>query len=125
MSNKCILIISDTHSPYHHPDLIPFLKAIKKKYKPDRIVHIGDETDKHGLNFHGQDPDLPSAGDELYEARETIHDIEKLWSNVDLLHSNHGSLAYRRAFKAGLPKAYMRDYNEVLEVGKGWNGIMS
>ena len=32
---------------------------------------------------------------------------------------NHGSLAYRRAFKAGLPKAYMRDYNEVLEVGKG------
>ena len=103
MSNKCILIISDTHSPYHHPDLIPFLKAIKKKYKPDRIVHIGDETDKHGLNFHGQDPDLPSAGDELYEARETIHDIEKLWSNVDLLHSNHGSLAYRRAFKAGLP----------------------
>jgi len=120
MSNKCILIISDTHSPYHHPDLIPFLKAIKKKYKPDRIVHIGDETDKHGLNFHGQDPDLPSAGDELYEARETIHDIEKLWSNVDLLHSNHGSLAYRRAFKAGLPKAYMRDYNEVLEVGKGW-----
>ena len=62
MSNRCILIISDTHCPYHHEDLIPFLTAIKKKYKPDRVVHIGDETDKHGLNFHGQDPDLPSAG---------------------------------------------------------------
>ena len=48
------------------------------------MVHIGDETDKHGLNFHGQDPDLPSAGDELEKARTTIHEIEKLWSNVDL-----------------------------------------
>ena len=41
--NKRILIISDTHCPYHHPDLIPFLKSLKKKYKPDRIIHIGDE----------------------------------------------------------------------------------
>jgi len=36
--NKRILVISDTHCPYHHPDLIPFLKAIKKKYKPDRVM---------------------------------------------------------------------------------------
>ena len=49
-----------------------------------------------------------------------IHEIEKLWSNVDILHSNHGSLAYRRSFKAGIPMAYMRGYNEVLQVGKGW-----
>ena len=118
--NKRILIISDTHAPYHHPDLIPFLKGIKKKYNPDRIVHIGDECDKHGLNMHGQDPDLPSAGDELVEARKVIHEIEKLWSNVDILHSNHGSLAYRRSFKAGIPMAYMRGYNEVLQVGKVW-----
>ena len=38
---------------------------------------------------------LPSAGDELVEARKVIHEIEKLWSNVDILHSNHSSLAYR------------------------------
>ncbi len=120
MKNKCILVISDTHCPYHHPDLLPFLSSIRRKYKPDRVVHIGDECDKHGLNFHGQDSDLPSAGDELEQARRTIHEIEKLWPEVDLLHSNHGSLAYRRAFKAGLPRAYMRGYNEVLEVGPGW-----
>ena len=63
--NKSILVISDTHIPYHHKDLIPFLAAIKKFYKPDRVVHIGDELDKHALSFHDSDPDLPSAGDEL------------------------------------------------------------
>ena len=63
--HKSILIISDTHIPYHHKDLFPFLKAIKKLYKPTKIVHIGDEVDKHALSFHDSDPDLPSAGDEL------------------------------------------------------------
>ena len=118
--NKTILVISDTHIPYHHPDLIPFLKALKTKYKPDRIVHIGDECDKHGLNMHGQDPDLPSAGDELVESRKVIKQLEQMFPVMDILHSNHGSLAYRRSFKAGLPRAYMRGYNEVLDVGPKW-----
>ena len=118
--NKAILIISDTHIPYHHPDMLDFLKAIKKKYKPDKIVHIGDECDKHGLNMHGQDPDLASAGDELIQSRKVIKELETMFPSMDILHSNHGSLAYRRSFKAGLPRAYMRGYNEVLEVDKGW-----
>ena len=44
MKNSCILVISDTHIPYHHKDSIDFLKAIKRKYKPDRVIHIGDEV---------------------------------------------------------------------------------
>ena len=74
---KSILIISDTHIPYHHPDLIPFLKAVKKEYKPDKIVHIGDEIDKHAMSFHDSDPDLPSAGDELKLSLPVIKELEK------------------------------------------------
>ena len=33
MIYKSILIISDTHIPYEHKILIPFLKALTKKYK--------------------------------------------------------------------------------------------
>ena len=114
---KSILIISDTHIPYHHPDLIPFLKAVKKEYKPDKIVHIGDEIDKHAMSFHDSDPDLPSAGDELKLSLPVIKELEKLFPDMDLLDSNHGSLVYRRALKYGIPKAYLRNYNEFLEVG--------
>lgn len=118
--NKSILIISDTHIPYHHKDLLPFLKAIKKKYKPDRIVHIGDEVDKHAMSMHDSDPDLPSAGDELKQSLPIIKQLENLFPDMDILDSNHGSLVYRRALKHGIPKAYLRHYNEFLEVGKGW-----
>ena len=120
MKNKCILVISDTHCPYHHPDLLPFLKAIKKKYKPDRVIHIGDEVDSHAISFHDSDPDLYSAGDEHKASLLTIHAMEKLFPEMDLMDSNHGSLVYRRQKASGLPRAAMKSYNDFLEVGPGW-----
>jgi hypothetical protein len=72
------------------------------------------------MSFHDSDPDLPSAGDELKQSLPIIKQIEELFPKMDLLDSNHGSLVYRRALKHGIPKAYLRDYNEFLKVGKGW-----
>jgi hypothetical protein len=117
---KSILVISDTHVPYHHKDLFPFLKEVKKQLNPDKVVHIGDELDKHALSFHDNDPDLPSAGDELRISLPIIKEMEKLFPHVDLLDSNHGSLVYRRSLKYGIPKAYLKHYNDFLQVGKGW-----
>jgi len=42
---------------------------------------------------------------------------------MTLLHSNHSSLIYRRALKHGMPRAYLRNYNDFLEVGKGWKWV--
>ena len=77
---KCILVISDQHIPHHHQDMIPFLSAIKKKYKPTRIINIGDEIDAHAISYHSPNPDLASAGDELKKSLETIHELEKLFN---------------------------------------------
>ena len=55
---KNILVISDMHHPYCHPDTVPFLKALKAKYKFDTVVCIGDEADFHDASFHDSDPDL-------------------------------------------------------------------
>jgi len=63
--NKAVLIISDMHVPYHHPDTFNFLKAIQKKFKPDNIINIGDSVDFHNISMHDSNPDLPNAGDEL------------------------------------------------------------
>ena len=120
MIYKSVLIISDTHIPYHVPELIPYLKLLKKKYKPDRIIHIGDEVDKHAMSFHDSDPDLPSAGDELKLSIPVIKELENMFPRMDLLDSNHGSLVFRRAYKHGIPKAYIKKYNDFLQVGKGW-----
>ena len=92
MIYKSVLIISDTHIPYHVPELMDFLKLLKKKYKPEKIIHIGDEVDKHAMSFHDSDPDLPSAGDELKLSIPVIQELEKMFPKMDLLDSNHGSL---------------------------------
>jgi hypothetical protein len=121
MIYKSILIISDTHIPYENKFLIPFLKALTKKYKKfDRVIHLGDEVDHAGMSFHDKDSDMPSAGDELRLAIPKIKELEKMFPKMDLLDSNHGSLVYRRAFKHGIPKAYIKNYNDYLQVGNGW-----
>ena len=34
-----LLIIPDTHAPYHHIDAIAFLEAVKERYKPKQVIH--------------------------------------------------------------------------------------
>lgn len=120
VSNECILVISDLQIPYHHQDSFEFLKEIKKQFKPTRIINIGDEADFNGLNFHGLDPDMKSAGHELIEIRHYSAKLEKIFPDMELVESNHGLLPKRRAKAGGLPSAMLRSYNEILDVGPGW-----
>lgn len=119
--NSSILIISDMHIPYHHKDSLDFLNDLRVKYKPTRIICMGDELDKHSLSFHDSDPNLMSAGDELEKALPTIEQLKKLFPKMDLLESNHGSLVYRKAKHHGIPRQYLKSYNEVLGVNDEWN----
>ena len=118
--NTRVLLISDLHVPYHHQDAIAFLTHLKQKYNPTRIICLGDEVDGHALSFHDNDPDLPSAGDEIRQALPIIAELFKLFPKMDILESNHGSLVWRKAKVFGIPKHYIKSYNEVLGVDSGW-----
>lgn len=121
--NKSILVISDLHCPYEHPDAVRFLKACKKKFSPDSVVCIGDEADFHALSYHESNPDLLAAGDELQKAIEHLKPIYKLFPKCTVLESNHGSMILRKAMTGGIPKKAIRSYNEVLEAPKGWKWV--
>ena len=118
--NSRILFISDMHIPYHHKDLIPFLKHLKAKYSPTRVICLGDELDQHSLSFHDSDPDLPNAGDEIRRALPVIKEVFDLFPVMDIIESNHGSLVWRKAKTNGIPKHYIKTYNDVLGVDEGW-----
>lgn len=118
--NARVLVIGDLHFPFCHVDTLKFLAAIKKKYKPDRVISIGDEIDGHAWSFHDPDPDLHSPGDELGKAKWWIHQLHKIFPRMDILESNHGSLFYRKQKKAGLPRGVMKSYNEIYGVGLNW-----
>jgi hypothetical protein len=120
---KRLLVISDMHMPYSHPDTVKFLGALKDKYSFDNVVCIGDEVDHHAISFHDSDPDLPSAGEELKQAIKGLKPIYKMFPNVTIVESNHGSLVYRKALAGGLPKAVFKDYGDILDAPKGWKWV--
>lgn len=118
-----ILLISDQHAPYNHPDMLKFLSAIKKKYNPTFVVNGGDEIDGHALSFHDSDSDLPSAGDELVKAIRVLKDLEKLFPEMVILDSNHGSLAARRFKHHGIPMKYLATPHEIYGVSSKWQWV--
>lgn len=118
--NLKILFIPDMHIPNHHPGMMKFLAKIKETYKPTRVVGLGDEIDGHAISYHERNPDLPSAGDEFKKAAAVLQELYNLFPEMDLVHSNHGSLPYRRAKSAGMPRHFMKSYNEIYGIGDGW-----
>jgi predicted phosphodiesterase len=114
--NKRVLIISDTHIPYSHIDYINFLRALKSHFKPEIVIHIGDELDYHAISFHDSDQELLSAGKELdksiIEIQEGLH---KLFPKMYLLESNHGSLVYRKMKHHGIPVRVLKPIHELYE----------
>lgn len=120
---KSILVISDMHHPYCHPDALAFLTAVKAKYKPDTVVCIGDEADFHDASFHDSDPDLDSAGVELDKAIAGLKPIYKLFPKVTVVESNHGSMVMRKALVGKIPRKAIKSYNDVLDAPKGWHWV--
>jgi len=123
-----ILVIPDMHAPYHHADTLPFLHAVKKAFKPDLVVSLGDELDYHGLSFHDSDPNLDSAGAELEKGKKFLKRLHAEYSNLLVCHSNHGSMVYRRAKAHGIPVQMIRKYREIVLPGtdsSGWSWAFS
>lgn len=116
MDNSRILVIPDLHFPYCHVDTLDFLHKIKRILNPTRIICLGDELDYHAMSFHDSDPDLDSSGRELVLGLGYIDTLHELFPKMDLLHSNHGSMAYRKAKHHGMPRHLLKSYNDVLGV---------
>lgn len=109
-------MIPDLHFPYCHIDSLDFLHKIKKFLNPTRIISLGDELDYSAMNFHESNVDMPSAGQELLLGLGYIDTLHELFPKMDILHSNHGSMAYRKAKHAGMPIHLLKSYNELMQI---------
>lgn len=115
-----ILVISDTQAPFQHPDTLKFLSEIKKQFKPTFVLHIGDLGDFHSLNFHGVNPNLPSAHDELLQLRAFVKDLAKLFPWMTIVDSNHDALPKRKAHSVGIPDGMLKDERAILQAPETW-----
>lgn len=113
---KRVLFISDTHIPYSVRGYLAFLEDISKKFKPEIVIHGGDEIDYHAISFHKSHAELYSAGHELDKAIIELKDgLHRLFPKMFLLESNHGSLVYRRLKFEGVPIRVLRPLPDLYE----------
>ena len=115
-----ILVIGDLHCPFELDGYFDFCKETYANYNCNQVIFIGDIIDNHAFSYHEPDPDGMSAGDELQVA---IEDVKK-WYNAfpvaDVLIGNHDRMAARKAMTGGIPKVWIKSYNDVLGTTK-WN----
>lgn len=118
-----ILVISDLQMPFHHPDAIEFLKEVKKQFKPSCVINIGDLADFNSLNFHGLNPNLPSAHDELIMLRASVKNLAKLFPSMIIVDSNHDALPKRKARSIGIPDEMLKDERSILQAPDTWKFV--
>lgn len=115
-----VLVIGDLHEPFCLEGYLSFCKKMYKKHKCNKVVFIGDIIDSHYSSYHETDPDGMSAGDELTLAKKKIKKWYKVFPKADVVIGNHDRIVMRKAFSGGIPKVWIRDFTDVLEV-ESWN----
>ena len=119
-----ILVIGDLHEPFCLDGYLEFCVEQYKKYNCNQVIFIGDILDSHAMSFHESDPDGMSAGDELEETIKKVQKWYEAFPVADVCTGNHDRMASRKAFTGGIPKAWIKSYNEVLNTPK-WNWVES
>lgn len=111
-----VLVIGDLHEPFCLDGYIDFCTETYKKYNCNKVVFIGDCIDNHFSSYHETDPDGMSGGDELDLAIYKISKWYDAFPKATVIIGNHDRLVMRKAFTAGVSKAWLKDYKDVLKV---------
>jgi predicted phosphodiesterase len=119
-----ILVIGDLHCPFDLEGYLEFCLEQYEAFNCNQVIFIGDILDNHAFSYHEADPDGMSAGLELEKSIEKVSHWYSAFPDADVCIGNHDRLAARKSFTGGIPKAWIRSYNEVLNTPK-WNWVES
>lgn len=115
-----VLAIADTHFPFVRKGYLEHCLDIQEKYKCGTVVLIGDEVDNCAISQWEKDPDGFSAGTEAELAQAMMKEWYKAFPNVKVCIGNHTSRPFRLARANGMPKKFVKSYEEAWEAPKGW-----
>jgi len=117
---KNVLVIGDTHEPFCKKGYLEFCREQQEKYNCGTVIHIGDLVDNHAVSYHQHDPDGKSPGEEYKLALSRCQEWYKVFPEVKICIGNHDALPFRKAYTAGLPKDWLKSYQEILNSPKTW-----
>lgn len=116
------LVVADTQAPAHHPDALPFLCAVRHRYEPLNIVHIGDEVDLNFLSDFAKLPEADQPHSEWAAAQAFMRAFYSEFPNGVSCVSNHVEGRISKARMRGrLPAAFLRPVEDLLDAPAGWS----
>ena len=111
-----VLVIGDLHEPFCLDGYLKFCKDTYSKYNCNKVVFIGDLLDNHYSSYHETDADGLGGGDELELAINKVKKWYKAFPKADVMLGNHDLIISRKAQTGSIPKKWIKDYKDVLEV---------
>ena len=118
MSN--VLVIPDVHLPCEHKGALQFLIKVKKKYKCDKVVCIGDMVDQYCFSTYTKDPEAPSTQEEINATKKKLKSWAKAFPKMSIVYGNHDLRLVRQAAIVGIPKQFITPLNEVYDLPSTW-----
>jgi len=115
-----VLVVGDLHEPFCLDGYLDFCLETYANFNCNKVVFIGDVIDSHFSSYHETDPDGMGGGDELALAIKRLKKWYKAFPKADITIGNHDRIVYRKGFSGGIPKRWLKPFNEVLETPK-WN----
>lgn len=108
-----VLVIGDLHLPAVHPQYLSFIRKVRRKYKTNETVFIGDIIDHNAISFHKKHPEAQAAIEEYKQTQEAMKIWHKAFPNAKVCIGNHDERVHRLASDSGIPSMYLKEYNEV------------
>lgn len=115
-----VLAIADNHEPFCKEGYLEHCMKIRDKYQCGTIVLIGDEVDLCAVSQWEHDPDGFSAGTEAALAQEKMKLWYKAFPEAYVCIGNHTARPFRMAKANGIPKKFMKSYEEAWEAPSTW-----
>ena len=115
-----ILVIGDLHCPFDLDEYFDFCKETYSNFNCNQTIFIGDVIDNHYSSYHETDVDGYSGGDELEMAIDRLKRYYKEFPVADVILGNHDRLIMRKAQTSAIPKKWIKNFKDVLEVPT-WN----
>lgn len=108
-----VLVIGDIHEPVSHPAYLQFCKDLKKKYRCNQVVFIGDLADWHAISHWVKEPNCPGPKDEYELAKEKIQQWYKAFPKALVCIGNHDERPERLAKSVAIPSEFLKSYNNL------------
>lgn len=119
-------IIGDLHCPFNlketdeHLSYLQFCYETFNRFGVSKIVQIGDEADNAAISYHQKETDSYGAESEAELAQIELNKFYEVFPEVSVCVGNHSALPFRQATTAGIPKRFLKTYEEIWNAPKGW-----